>query len=682
MNKRGLFIFIFAIFLITVASAEIFLSKQPQQLYTLGDDLELELGTDGEEGWTRLNLICSNKTQLLFFNYLTEDDTEKELTFSLTKEFLRGMNGECAVSLLFNEEEKQSLAFTIDDAISVDVILNAMSFEPNSTIEFSGVTSKRNGQKVDGFAEVTITNTELEIIEPIENNKFNGELLLPENIAAGEYTMDIFVYEKEGEDITNFGLQNFTLTISQQPREVSLEVGEEVIPSQDMEFKATLYDQSEQTIDGNQVSFILTNSEGEEILNILSNTGDSNFYKLRSNTPVGYLNLTATSEEISTLKQIFVKENEEALFKMINNTLIIRNIGNVPYEKYIEIAIENYTEVKNLSLEIGESLEFTMEAPDGEYEIKVKDDKQEFTGTTQLTGSVIAIKEGNTVFFNTVVNKNSLAWMFIILIAGLFIFASVRRYTIKRKGKFPSLPKLKKPKLKKEKENLYQGGVVKVTPTSQEQTSTTNQSTASHSLVINGNKQKSAIIALKIKNKQEIENSTSNTKEIISNTIKLISSNNGRVYKSEDYIIGIFAPAITKTFHNSFNSLKIADQIASTLNEHNRKYTQKINFGIGISAGEIIAKTENGKLSFTPLGNSLTDAKRISEIADNAVLIGEEISKEVRTQAKLVSYPARFGLKTFAVKELLDRSQNEKFINSFLNRNSEYKKLDEFRLGK
>ena len=39
------------------------------------------------------------------------------------------------------------------------------------------------------------------------------------------------------------------------------------------------------------------------------------------------------------------------------------------------------------------------------------------------------------------------------------------------------------------------------------------------------------------------------------------------------------------------------------MKEHNKKFSDKIDFGIGINSGEIINKMEDGKLKFTALGN-------------------------------------------------------------------------------
>ncbi|MEA3329698.1 MAG: hypothetical protein U9Q06_03060 [Nanoarchaeota archaeon] len=670
MNKKLVVVGLFAIMFCTIASAEIFLSKQPNQLYTLGEDLEIELGSDGEEGWATIELICQNKTKLLFFNFLLEEDKEKELKFPLTKSFLRGLNGECHLALSYNDEVKQSMTFKIQDQIYVDMNFNALSFEPNTTIKFTGTARKPNSEAVNGFAEVSIKGTELEIILPINKNKFKGELKLPKNIAPGDYFIEVFSYEKEGDEITNNGIENFSMEILQKPMRMEIQVEGEVMPGEELEFSAFLYDQADQTIDGEQVTFLLRDSTGEMELNILSKTGEISYYTVRKNMPVGYMNVSAEAMEVSEKTEVYVRENEEALFNLANGTLVIRNIGNIEYNKYVEIAIGNHSEIKNLSLAVSKSIEFELSAPEGEYKILIKDDSQEIGGLMLLTGKSISIKNRRGFGFD----RNLVAWLFIIAVVGMFVFVSSKRVLQKKNVSIKSFISHKK-----KSKDFSEKGVVKVSPMNEGSKQVEREGIADHSLVIDGDKQNSTMLALKIKNSGEIKQKGSNAQANIDEAINLISENNGKVYKAGDYVVGIFAPVVTRTFDNSLIALKTASEITEKLKEHNKKYTHKIKFGIGVNAGDVVAKKEQGKLFFTPLGNVLTNVRSIAEIAENDFLVGESVSKQVGSKAKFVSYPAKFGLKTMAVKEIVDRRENSKFINAFLDRNQEYKKLNDFR---
>jgi len=735
MNKKIGVLILLVAFIITFASAEIFLAQQPNELYTLGETMELELGTDGETGWITMDLMCGNLSKMLYFHYLTEQDTSTLISVPLSKDFLRSMSGECNLNLRFKDQEKQSMAFTIDDKINIDITFNEKAIKPNTTIVFSGTTSKSSGQKVEGFAEVSFEDLSLEMIVPIENNKFSGELFVPENVASGSYELSVFAYEKdENEEITNNGLSNFTMTILPESTTLVIEAPSDVNPDGDLEFKAMLYDQAGQTMDGFSTAFKLMTPEDEKVLEILSETGTPNYYKLRKNAPKGYWNLSAESEGITEIIQIYVNENEEAQFILINDTLVITNVGNVPYDTFVEITIKStgkvdiseeieepveeetteeieepveeeqteeteqlelaeLTEVKYLNLSLGASVEFELYAPDGQYEINIKDGEQELVQTTPLTGKTIAIKDARG-FGLSFFNKNFIAWFFLILVLGMFIFITSRKIIKKKQILFFNKLNFKK----KIQEPAYKGGVVKVTPAinrnktqidSEKQQSKgfiesehhdiqIGNATAKHSLVLDGSKQNASVIALKIKNYDKLKNTPSNAQATISQAIKSISENHGRIYKAEDYIIGIFAPAVTRTFDNALSAIKTANYISQKLRQYNLQYTQKIKFGIGVNQGEIIAKKQDNKLLFTPYGTSLSSAKKIAEIADNDVLLSQTINKAIGSKARTIMNPEKFGIKTYSVKEIIDREQNQEFISKFLKRN-ELKKLDDFK---
>lgn len=152
--------------------------------------------------------------------------------------------------------------------------------------------------------------------------------------------------------------------------------------------------------------------------------------------------------------------------------------------------------------------------------------------------------------------------------------------------------------------------------------------------------------------------------ENIEKAAEKITSRKGSLYRTGDSIIGIFTPSLTKTFRNELTAVRAASEIASYLKEHNQKFTEKIDFGIGIHSGDIATKVEGGKLKFTALGNVLNTAKRIADSANNDVLLsrdaGSKVSSEVKTE-KVGEY--------YSIKRIVDRELNKNFIDNFLKRN-------------
>ena len=385
MNKKIGVLVLALLFLTTLASAEIFLSKQPNNIYSLGDTMQITLGSDGTPAWASIDLSCANQTRMLYYHYLTSSDLSKDISRPLTKDFLRGMSGQCNLILTSGNETKKSMIFTIYNQIYTDIKFNSLSFEPNSTLSYSGTASKPNKQEVNGFVELSVENTALESVVPVVNSKFSGEFEIPEGLPAGKYLVKLFIYEQtEDKEVTNYGYSNTSISISQKAEELEIDVPETADPDTSLEFTAVLMDHTGQTINSVPVSFKLVNSNREKVLDILSETDKSNYFKLQKNAPLGYWNLTAESKGIFKEIQVYITENKEASFELVNGTLTITNIGNVVYDNPVEISIGDHSKVVDMNLSLGKSVSFELEAPDGDYSISVKDGSKNYENTVNL----------------------------------------------------------------------------------------------------------------------------------------------------------------------------------------------------------------------------------------------------------------------------------------------------------
>ena len=186
MEKKtvGLLVLITFMFSISFASAEVFFSQQPREVYNYGDQLEAVIGTDGSEGWVNVDLICSNSSKLVFFHFASKGEASIDVLMPLTKSFLRDLKGNCYLSANFNNEIRDSLTFTIDDALEFNIIFNKNVFSPNDTIFFTGTASKINGADVEGLVEIGFTYNAISIIVPITSSEFEGNISLPNNISS------------------------------------------------------------------------------------------------------------------------------------------------------------------------------------------------------------------------------------------------------------------------------------------------------------------------------------------------------------------------------------------------------------------------------------------------------------------------------------------------------------------
>ncbi|MFA5992972.1 MAG: hypothetical protein WC796_04670 [Candidatus Pacearchaeota archaeon] len=706
-TKRGfgvIVVLLLVFFMISFVSADIFLSKQPDQVYNIGSTMSIVLGSDGGIGWANVDLVCANQTKMIYFRYLT-DETSIEILAPFTKSFLRGMAGNCHLNLNFNGAPKESFEFFISDQMDVSFSIGNEAFLPGDNVNFTGSVKKADKKPaVNGYASIKFTDVNLDTSVSINNDVFGGSFLIPETLAAGKYKITISVYEKDKDDsILNTGSVEGSIEILQKPTSLTVEVPSSIKPGKDLSFKSELFDQTNEKITDKSVDYQLLDFNGTEVSSRLSTLGSNEYFTIEKNAPFGDWKLLSEAEGIKVENVIYVEKNMEATFDLVNGTLIIRNVGNVPYERKVEMRIGNVSKVIPLNLSVGEVFEFGLYSPDQQNSVLISDGEQSanWEGVSLLTGSAVSFGESPNKSGLGIFNRSIFAWIFIIAILGLFTILTSRKIlsknvfvSNKNKSKYAEVKKQPTASLN----DPSKGGVVKISSLSNGKSNFDNDTGyADYSMSIDGARQKASLITIKLKNQQELKGSQIDPRngptfagsnnfvnETLKKLVQKIIEDKGRVYKTNDFIIGIIAPSVTKTMDNEAAAIKTARALLEILKSHNSKFSQKIAFGISVNSGDIVAKRENGKMLFAALGSTLISAKKIADVAESEILLSEDVSKKVGTTLKTVvsNKSDKLGVKVYSISPTSNvdsREQNSKFVEDFLKRNNDYKTLRQIR---
>jgi hypothetical protein len=156
--------------------------------------------------------------------------------------------------------------------------------------------------------------------------------------------------------------------------------------------------------------------------------------------------------------------------------------------------------------------------------------------------------------------------------------------------------------------------------------------------------------------------------ESIGKITNIAEENKGVTYENQDYLLFIFAPTKTRTFKNEKTALEIAESINKILTEHNKTFNQKVDFGISLNYGTIVAKIENDIFKFMSMGTLITGAKKIASLAKEEVLLGEKMNDLLRLNIR-TEKSVRNGTPVFTIKEIKrENREASKFIDSFLKR--------------
>ncbi len=637
--------------LTSFSTAEIMLA-QPKSIYNIGDLLEISatiMPSQDTSGFLTITLKCAGSSNVVYLSPLSlnagqQEKIEKKML--LSGAFLGSRIGDCNLDVTYGSESATTSAFQITDRIETILNVNPLGIDAGESISVKGTAVKANSQNLEGYIEIKVEKTDIRLTRAVNQGKFDINFSFPANAKSGNYALQVKVYDKSGDEIGNQDIRSVTLVLKQKPTKIEIAIDKQSIkPGESVKFVSVIYDQANEKVLAD-LKIEVRDGYDETFFTKLVKTNEEVSLDLPGNASAGYWEIEASALDLKSKRLFYIEEFEKAKFEILNDTLIITNIGNVLYKKTVQIAIGNNVEMKEMNLEIGGSKKFRLLAPDGNYQVSVTDGSETFMlGGVGLTGNIVGVMELKSQL--GLFNRYPIVWLFLIVIFSLFIIMMASRVIRKNSISYP----VEKPiNYGKEKNKIEEFKVAKDVK-------------AEHSLVTSGKKEEVGIIALKIKNLNQLKKEKGNALESIEKAKAKIISSKGSPYESGDSIIGIFAPSVTKTFRNDLTAVKVASEIAAYLNEHNKKFTQKINFGIGINSGDIVSKLANGKLMFTALGNMLNLARKISDKAEKDVLLSQAVNNrvmhEVKTEKKGDYY---------SIKRIVDREQHKQFIEGFLKR--------------
>ena len=657
--RRTLVLFILSVFLISFVSADILLLQQPDELYNFGGAISIPVivkTTTELSGNLQMDLICNGEEVNFYKNGVSlsaGEEQEIDAALVLSKEIIGNLEGFCLIKIFIKNNFILTEEFRISKLINVELKTFETEFDPEETIYIDGEAFKETGEDVDGFIEITATSDNATSNKTyqgtVKNGFFTVDFAFPKEAKAGKYFLKIRIFEKdELGEITNEGHADHSINLRQIP--TSLEIifeNSEVEPGTNLRVQTILHDQTGERIES--IAILTVKDEDNKILEQTEiATGEFLEFPIAYNDPPNEWSVVGASNQLTAQAPFKIQEKEKATTEIMNKTLLVTNTGNVPYNKTILIKIgENSLDV-DIFLKVDEIAKFLLSAPDGEYEIEIIDDgESSISEGVFLTGKAISIKEISKFGFR----NYPLAWVFVIIILALVAFLLYKRgykknffgyLTRKREGK--EIPTRKNSLLK-----------------------TTNRAVISISL--KGDKQKAAVVCLKIKDLKEIEKEKGNIESTTQKIIDLAEESKGAVYENSEYLFFIFAPLLTKTFKNEKTILNFAQKVKEILIKHNKMFKHKTDFGISLNELEIIAKKDEEGFKFMSFGESMAISKKIATKAHNDIFMSESIKGKLHSVKTEKHH--KDGMNFYEIKEIKshkDREEHQKFIGSFLKR--------------
>ena len=659
--KRGLIVvtgFLIALLILPLISAEILL-KDPEATYGKGEALIIPTTITTNTGisdFFQMFLICNGQEKEFYKEYIIlTPGQEKKISpaILLITESIENFNGNCVVKATLAEESVLTSDFTISTEIFTTTEIETTELNPGDKLIINGISERADQSFVNGFAELKISELGIESITTIKDGRFYIEESIADDAKAGDYIGQILTYEKDKNDvITNQGTSEIQIKINQISTEIEIEmITESVNPGEPITFKVFLYDQTEQEIPTEVISTI-RNNQGQIVEQFEHQTLEEYQYNTKKDSPFGNWSVHSEYEDLEMEAEFEMEKNAEVSFTLVNQTLTITNIGNVQYNNTILITIGNVSENVFVNLALGESIDYTLRAEDGVYKIVISDGKNSLEEeNVVLTGKSVSIKESSGLFGSSII-----PWIFIILVFGFTIFLI---YSKGYKGKIS---------LRRTSQSLIQETkpVKKAKVTDHELFGKLDK--VELSLNIQGEKQEASVVCLKIKNLDEIKQEKSNVKDTMKEIINYAERHKALPYLNNDYLFFIFATIITKSFKNEREIIDVAQHTVQSIENHNKMFKQKINFGVSANHGNIIAQKEKetGNLHFSSIGNFIGLSKKLAELANREIYLSQKVNDKMLSQVKTEKVK-RTDVEAYKIQKIVERTEeHKKFISKFL----------------
>lgn len=647
MKKRVIFALALLLFVGFFSSvyAEVSMT-QPENLYNKGDEFGLNVSiteSNSMNGFLEIGLECDNNSIQLYKNPISvKAGQQKNVEIStFLDDFLIGDNtGKCIVKSNYVDEVSRSKDFTLSRDIDISVYMSKLTYNPGDEVLIEGNAVKKNGVNLNGFLEVNLPETNFSITSNVIDGKFNSSIQLPSDLPAGTENLVLHAYEKDSDGkISNEGSYTQSLRISQVVRDVKVALNkEDIVPGDELTYTVLVYDQSGKEMIVNAEAKIV-DSQGKEVVNKGVSSSSVNSFLTASNSTPGTWIVSGKIGDLNSDKKFSIEEVEKISSEVVNSTLTVKNVGNVYYNKTMEIKIGEVSENKLISLDVGESKRFKLTAPNGNYEIKVNDGNELSLGSVFLTGKAVSVEDEKRINFLT--ESVTWVWVVIILLLGLAVAYYYRKVAkndfIGKKPDYPLITDLNVSKsIKKD--------------------------------IQNGKKEKVSVVNLKVNGLSEYMKEDSSAGEVIKRLLGEVRGVKGKIVQSGENFNMVFAPIMTRESDNSLRAVKIAKLIKEEFDSHNKKYAQKINYGLGVHEGEMIVELNQGDLKFNALGNSLSYAKKMADSANEEIYLSNPIHALTRAKVKVEKSKDGFYWKVNAIP---DSEKHTKFIRKFMERQSD-----------
>jgi len=667
-----LVMFVFLVGFVSFVTAEISVS-QPKGVYNFGDrlDIVVDVNPVSSEGWFMIDLVCGenseNLEKIIAESFEVGEGHQRSIDIPLTPDYIGDLEESCNIVASLGDEKVSTENFLIIDEVVLVSSLNKQRYDPGETIVLSVEAIKANGYPLEGTLDVSGA---VDLSGAIVDGKLVLDFSMPKTAEAGDYDLELLAYDSDEDgNVLNSVSDSVLFTINQIPSYIENSLSAlEIEPGTEFSFSADLYDQSGKKMSGLiSVYFISPNEERQDFS---LDSGKIGSIVFETNSIPGVWRLVSEFVDVVEEKEFEVLRIQKAEFEFLDSILIIKNTGNDIYNKTIEIQIGGDSEFLHLNIGVGEERRFNLKAPDGEYKVVVSDGVESAENFLVLSGRAVSVNDlgGQGLF-----SKYPLLWVLILIVLGsigIVLFYRYRRKSVRLGGKVGEFHSKVSKKVgstmqftNKSPESQSIDSVEKNLEEDMIDISGPGVKGAESSLVLRGQKSNSAVISVKISS-----DLNDNAKKELERILKNVKKEKGVIELKGDNIIIVFSPLVTKTFDNEHLAAKVGFEILQELEKYNKKFKDKIEFGIGVSSGDLVASIEENKLKYTSMGNTIAIVKKMADSAKRQMIVSEKVRNKLVRDLKVEKLGKIGSVQTYLVSKFIDNAGNKEKLKEILKR--------------
>lgn len=381
--KKALPLFLVCLLIVPIAFADIKADIKiaaEQHAYNLGNKIRVSasvLGSADFEGRFKLAIACDNYK---FEYFLTPISLESGFRTAVNiPEELKAkpsMLGNCTIigSLLTDDSlavgESQSNGFIVTKQLTVLPSKARITSLPGEKIEIFGLVSELFGNNVlQAAAKASLNNRSY--TSDAMDGKFNFTLYMPNTIKSGKHAIEIAASDSKG----NAGSSFIELEITPVPNYIKTELSDyNIAPGSKIYIVSSLYDQADELIN-DSLDLELKSPNGGKIFGKSMQSNDKTDYEFSQYAEPGIYILASAYKNLFTQALINITAVREVKIRYGNETILIENVGNIPFEDELTFILESglnkYPITKKIKVEPGKmvAIDLSKEVPLGIYNV-------------------------------------------------------------------------------------------------------------------------------------------------------------------------------------------------------------------------------------------------------------------------------------------------------------------------